>query len=206
MDMQRQQQRQSAVRATVASINNILDGRTPDSETLELVARQLQGLADLPELFPLEDFPAPAPGSAEASSRYLLSQEDDGTHALYINSINPGKTSKPHNHGTWAVIVALSGEELNRIYRRTDDGREPDMARLELDREFVVKPGSPISFQPDDIHSIHVGGASTVRHFHFYGRALETLTQRLGFDLETGRVLPYNKNFMRPTAGSDVGG
>lgn len=197
--------RQSHVQATMSHVKELLGTGTPDRDVLEKVGKVLQRLADAPELFPLEDFPAPAPGSDVTSSRYLLSQEGDESLALYLNSINPGKTTKPHNHGTWAVIVALSGEELNRLYRRTDDGSEPGVAKLELDREFVVKPGSPIAFLPDDIHSIHVGGTETVRHFHFYGKALETLNQRLGFDLETSRVLDYNKNFMRPTVGNDMG-
>jgi predicted metal-dependent enzyme (double-stranded beta helix superfamily) len=195
--------RQTQVQAVMASVLGLLDDTTPDRQTLETISGKLQELADHPELFPAEDFPPPTADSGATSSRYLLAQLED-RYALYINVINPGKNTKPHNHGTWAVIVALSGEELNRIYRRTDDGSDPGRAQLEQAREYVVKPGSPITFLPDDIHSIHVGGTQTVRHFHLYGKELETLTGRLGFDLETGEVHNYNKAFMRPTVGRDV--
>jgi predicted metal-dependent enzyme (double-stranded beta helix superfamily) len=194
-------ERQARVQATMAGIHALLGDEAPGRRTLQAIGDELQQLAQHPELFPLQDFPAPA--EAAASSRYLLAQREDESCALYINVINPGKASKPHNHGTWAVIVALSGEERNQLYRRCDDGSDPSHARLEAAGVHVVRPGSPITFLPDDIHSIHVDDGQTVCHFHLYGKALETLTGRLGFDLETGRVHGYNQTYMQPTAGRD---
>lgn len=202
--MSMQKERQALVQETVASVVRLFEGRTLDRALLSEASGLLQRLAAASELFPLSEFPAPARDSGTTSCRYLLSEQPDQQFALYINAINPGKTTQPHNHGTWAVIVALSGEELNRIYRRTDDQQDPTHASLQLEREVVVRPGNPIEFMPDDIHSIHVHGDQTVRHLHFYGQALETLRDRLGFELETGRILNYNANFMRPTVGRDM--
>jgi predicted metal-dependent enzyme (double-stranded beta helix superfamily) len=197
-------ERQQRVRETVADIMELMHGQTPSRELLRKASARLQRLADDSHLFPLADFPPPAPDSGTTSQRYQLSEQPDRQFALYVNTIIPGKTTKPHNHGTWAVIVALSGEELNRIYRRTDDGSQPGRATLEQVDQVVVRPGHPIEFMPDDIHSIHVDGEQTVRHLHFYGRALETLTDRVGFDTDKGTVHNYNSNFMRPTVGSDM--
>ncbi|RYP49685.1 hypothetical protein DL770_011145 [Monosporascus sp. CRB-9-2] len=193
------QQRDRAVHQTLVAIRAIAaqDGITHAS--LARIADRLQELAAQEALFPLDAFPPPAAGDADASSRYLLHGEPDQTFALYLNSINPGKTTPPHNHTTWAVIVALEGQELNRVYTRTDDGRDPERATLALSREVVVQPGTPITFLDDDIHSIHVVGNAPTRHFHLYGRALETLTGRVGYDLATGRVLNYNRNYMNAT-------
>lgn len=193
------QQRDRAVHQTLVAIRAIAaqDGITHVS--LARIADRLQELAAQEALFPLDAFPPPAAGDADASSRYLLHAEPDQTFALYLNSINPGKTTPPHNHTTWAVIVALEGQELNRVYTRTDDGRDPERATLALSREVVVQPGTPITFLDDDIHSIHVVGNAPTRHFHLYGRALETLTGRVGYDLATGRVLNYNRNYMNAT-------
>jgi len=193
------QQRDAAVRQTLTAIRAIAaqDGITHAS--LARIADRLQELAAQEALFPLDAFPPPPASEADASSRYLLHEDADKTFALYLNSINPGKTTPPHNHTTWAVIVALEGEELNRVYTRTDDGRDPEHATLALSREVVVRPGTPITFLGDDIHSIHVVGDRPTRHFHLYGRALETLTDRIGYDLATRRVLNYNRNYMSAT-------
>ncbi|WP_404989564.1 cysteine dioxygenase [Caballeronia sp. LZ016] len=163
------------------------DGLTHDA--LAKIADALQALAARPALFSRADFPPPDPASGDTSTRYRLNPGADGI-ALYLNSLLPGKTTIPHNHDTWAVIVAVEGSELNRVYRRTDDRSDDDRATLEPDHEVLVQPGTPIAFLPDDIHSIHVTGEAPTLHFHLYGRPLETLSGRLGF--EDGRIVRYN--------------
>ena len=193
------QQREHAIQQTLVAIRAIASQDGITRASLARIADRLQELAAQEALFPFDAFPPPPANDADASSRYLLHEDSDKTFALYLNSINPGKTTPPHNHTTWAVIVALEGEELNRVYTRTDDGRDPERATLNLSQEVVVQPGTPIAFLDDDIHSIHVLGNKPTRHFHLYGRALETLTGRIGFDLATGRVLNYNRNYMSAT-------
>lgn len=190
--------RQRRVLETVERVKSITAGAITRSK-LEAVRDELYGLAAEPELFPFADFPAPEPAGDVYSKRYSLYEGADRSHALYLNALIPGKLTKPHNHGTWAVIVALDGEELNRIYVREDDGSDPGHAALRLADEVVVKPGRGVAFLGDDIHSVHILGEKRARMFHFYGRALETLTDRLGFDLETGRVANYNRTYMSPT-------
>ncbi|ALM83422.1 cysteine dioxygenase family protein [Bordetella sp. N] len=192
-------ERQQQVKAALADVRALLAGRKLDRDALNDVTRRLEQLAAAGHLFTREDFPPPA-SAAEvgASTRYRLNPEDsDDDVALYLNSINPGKTTVPHNHTTWAVIVAIAGDELNRVYRRTDDGSDPTRAALEQAREVVVRPGQSIAFLPDDIHSIHVTGNEPTLHFHLYGRPLETLSDRIGVNLETGEIINYNKNHMR---------
>lgn len=189
----------SVVLSTIAQVKAITaDGVT--RSRLEDVREVLYQVAARPDEFPSSDFPSPAIRGNRTSIRYLLHQEPDQSYALYLNTLIRGKTTSPHNHGTWAVIVALEGEELNRICAREDDGSDPQFAKLRLVDEVVVRPGHGIIFESDDIHSVHIVGDRGARMFHVYGQALESLTERIGYDLTTGRVANYNKNFMSPTS------
>jgi len=133
-----------------------------------------------------------------ASTRYRLNPTDgDAGLALYLNSIHPGKTTTPHNHTTWAVIVAVQGQEVNRIYTRTDERSNPAQAQIHVAREVTVQPGASLAFLPDDIHSIHVVGDTSTLHFHLYGQPLETLTGRVAIDPDTGVVQNYNTAYFR---------
>jgi predicted metal-dependent enzyme (double-stranded beta helix superfamily) len=189
-------QRQEAVQALLVDARRIIGEQGVTREALKALSERLLELATHRTLFDAADFPPPQPGSGDTSTRYRLNPGEDG-FALYLNSLLPGKTTIPHNHDTWAVIAAIDGAELNRLYRRLDDGRDPDRAQLELAQEVVVRPGVPIAFLPDDIHSIHVGGAEPTLHCHLYGRPLETLTGRLGFETDTGLVVRYNATHMQ---------
>ncbi|MFB9127125.1 cysteine dioxygenase [Paraburkholderia dipogonis] len=189
-------QRNDAVQALLADARRIIGEKGVTREALKALSERLLELATQRSLFDAADFPPPQPGSGDTSTRYRLNPGEDG-FALYLNSLLPGKTTIPHNHDTWAVIAAIDGAELNRLYRRLDDGRDPDRAQLELAQEVVVRPGVPIAFLPDDIHSIHVGGAEPTLHFHLYGRPLETLAGRLGFETDTGLVVRYNATHMQ---------
>lgn len=193
--------RSAAIGQALADVRHLLDAEGVQRSTLAQVAAVLERLAAQPALFPPGEFPPPqATSGVGASTRYRLNPQDgeDGI-ALYLNSINPGKKTVPHNHDTWAVIVALEGAEHNRVYRRTDDGSRPGFATLEVEREQTVQPGAPIAFLGDDVHSIHVDGERPTLHFHLYGRPLEALTGRVGYNLETGEVVNYNATQMKPS-------
>ncbi|CAN7689129.1 cysteine dioxygenase family protein [Caballeronia sp. LjRoot29] len=189
-------ERQAAVSVLLGHVRHIVAQQGVTRGALDDISAHLQAFAaNHAELFTAADFPPPQAGSGDTSTRYRLNPGEDG-FALYLNSLLPGKTTIPHNHDTWAVIAALEGEELNRVYQRTDDGTDSERATLDIEREVVVRPGTPIAFLPEDIHSIHVTGAAPTLHFHLYGRPLETLSGRLGYELETGRVVRYNTTHM----------
>jgi predicted metal-dependent enzyme (double-stranded beta helix superfamily) len=191
--------RSVAVSAAVDRIRGIEQAQGVTRPALDAIMAELQGLAAREELFPSAEFPPP-PAGEKGSRRYLLHEDPGNRFALYLNALNPGNETKPHDHTTWAVVVAVAGEELNRVYARTDDGSDPERCELKLAREVVVKPGTGIALMPEDIHSIHTQGTQPTRHLHMYGLALEKLDDRRAFDPDTGEVKPYNRNFMKPTA------
>ena len=191
--------RAAAVAATMDRIKGIERQHGVTRPALDQIKTEMLALAADEALFPASEFPPPAPGE-KGSKRYLLQEDPDGRFAIYMLALNPGNSTNPHDHTTWAVVTAVEGQELNRVYRRTDDGAQDGKADLELVREVMVEPGTGIALMPEDIHSIHTEGTSSTRHLHCYGLALEKLDQRQGFDLQAGTVQPYNKAFMKPTA------
>jgi predicted metal-dependent enzyme (double-stranded beta helix superfamily) len=191
--------RAAAVASTIDRIRAIEAEHGVTRPALEKIRAEMLKLAAQEHLFPSASFPPP-PNGEKGSNRYLLQEDPGGRFALYMNALNPGNSTKPHDHTTWACVVAVDGQELNKVYERTDDGADPDKCELRLREEIMVEPGRGICLMPEDIHSIHTTGTVPTRHLHMYGLALEKLDSRKGYDMETGTVVPYNKNFMKPTS------
>ena len=192
------QTRDAAIAETVARIRTIEKTQGITRKSLDAIKQQVMGLAAQQQLFPIDEFPPP-PDGKKGGNLYILSEDEGGRFALYINAINPGHATNPHDHTTWAVVAAVEGQELNKVYRRVDDRSRADYAAMELDREVMVEPGRGIALMPEDVHSIHCSGTRPTRHLHMYGLALEKLDERLAYDLETGLVQPYNRAFLQPT-------
>ena len=184
--------RSAAVAATIERIRGIETSQGVTRAALDAIKTEMLALAKQEHLYPSSQF-LPPPHGEKGAQRYLLQEDPDRRFALYLNALNPGNATPPHDHTTWAVVVSVEGQEANKVYRRTASG-------LEIEREVMVEGDTGIALMPDDIHSIATPGEKPTRHLHMYGLALEVLDGRMGYDAATGAAVPYNKNFMRPTA------
>src|SRR3972149_1626412 len=168
--MDRANERHSAIEAAVADIREIEKRDGVTRQSLEKIKQRLMQLAARPALFDPNDYPPPAPGQKLRSCLYRISEDADHRFALYANASLGGYGTPAHNHTTWAVIVGVTGEELNRFYDRTDENGVREKGR------HVVRQGSGVSFMPEDLHSIHID--APLLNFHMYGLALEQLHRR----------------------------
>jgi predicted metal-dependent enzyme (double-stranded beta helix superfamily) len=178
------QERADAVAATMDDIRTIEAEFGVTREGVEAIRDRLLALAAQRELFPFDDFPAPADGDADRAFMYRLAQDDDDRFALYAQRTRGGVAAPPHNHTTWAVIVGFDGQELNRFYERLADGG------VETVHEHMVEQGSGVAMLPDDLHSIHIDGPAL--NFHCYGMALERLDEREFFDAKCNVWRKFN--------------
>ena len=161
--------RKREIDSAVTEIREIEKRHSVTRESLEKIKQRLIRLAR-PELFPASDFAPPAPGGKLKSCLYRVAEDPDHRFALYVNSSLGGHYTPPHNHTTWAVIVGVTGEELNRFYDRSAEGPPSQKG------EYVVKQGTGVCFMPEDLHSIHMQGPLV--NFHMYGLALDHLHKR----------------------------
>ena len=174
--------RDKAAAALLTDVQTILQNQTLDHDLLAQVRERLIQLAGQSSIWSEHDFPQST--GATLHARYLIAQAGDMT--LYLNVMRPGNKTPPHNHTTWACIAAVSGDEENYLYERIDDGSVAGKAELRQTAHITVSPGDGVALMPEDIHHVQIVGDQAIRHLHLYGRPLETLDERLSFDMEAG--------------------
>ena len=176
--MDRAAERRKAIAEAVADIRDIEKREGVNRAGLEKIKARLLQLAARTELFDPKDYPPPEAGQKLRSCLYRLSEDPDHRFALYANASLGGYGTPAHNHTTWAVIVGVTGEELNKFYDRAEVGVR------EKGRD-VVRQGTGVAFLPEDLHSIHI--EAPLLNFHMYGLGLEQLHKREFWKDKEGR-------------------
>jgi len=181
--MDRPAEGKRAIENAVADVRAVETREGVSRASLETIKRRLMRLAARQDLFPPADYPPPAPGGNLNSCLYRVAEDPDHRFALYVNSSLGGHITPAHNHTTWAVIVGISGEELNRFYDRTANGvREKG--------QLIVKQGTGVALMPDDLHSTQI--QAPLVNLHMYGMALDQLHDREFYKADEGtwKVFP----------------
>jgi predicted metal-dependent enzyme (double-stranded beta helix superfamily) len=83
-----------------------------------------------------------------------------------------GRRTPPHDHGTWASILVLSGEEKNTLYRSEISG-------LRKAGQALLVPGSILSMRADTVHVAECLGDTDTIGLHVYGGDIFALPRRM---------------------------
>lgn len=156
----------------------------PEPPRLDEAAALLQSFVERQRAeLSFEAFPLPS-GDDDALCSYLLHQDPETGLTLNLNAIRSGVDSVIHDHGTWAVIVAIAGSELNRIYRADETGQ------LLPEREATVSPGRPLVLETGAFHSIHT--EQPALQLHLYGQPIDEIGGRRVFDPRSGELAYFD--------------
>lgn len=83
-----------------------------------------------------------------------------------------GRRTPPHDHGTWATILLLSGEEKNTLYRR-------EHGTLRKAGEVTLTRGSVLPMRADTAHVAECLGDVPAIGLHVYGGDILELPRRM---------------------------
>jgi hypothetical protein len=193
--MNRAEERTREIDAAVADIRRIESSRGVSRDGLEQIKQRLIKLAARTICSTRRTFRRPRP--AESATRACIAWPKTASIASRCTPIHPnGSYGTPaHNHTTWAVIVGVTGEELNKFYDRNPEGG------VKQKGEYVVKQGTGVTFLPDELHSIHI--SAPVLNFHMYGLGLEQLHKREFYDAKEKRwsIFPAHSDIREARAG-----
>jgi predicted metal-dependent enzyme (double-stranded beta helix superfamily) len=121
---------------------------------------------------------------------HMLHEEPDHTLAVLAANWLPGRTTPPHDHGTWAVVVGVEGSETNVFWERADDGRQPDYAELKQVGQKLLAPGEALAMPAGVIHSVRNDSDEVTLSLHVYGKH-PNFTERSQFDPDQRTRTPF---------------
>lgn len=165
----------------VADLEAAIAGAASESEVLERAAPVVR---DHAATTPLPD-PAGYDWDAYGGGGRVLHQAADGGLNVWASAWRPGGEVPPHDHGTWAIIAGIEGEERNVLWRPTDAGLEHVETR-------VIGPGDVVCMASDAIHSVVNAGEAMSLSLHVYGRDLGA--GRRQYDPESGASWPIGRD------------
>ena len=169
--MERSAARKKAVQDAVMRIRAIETAQGVTRTSLDDIKAVLLELAAQKDLFPLSDFTHPGGGEEVKNALYRLHEDEDHRFALYGQMSTTSRDTPAHDHTTWAIVVGMHGQELNKFYDHDDGG-------VKYVREEMVEEGTGVAMLPEDLHSIHMHAREPVLNFHMYGLGLEQLHGR----------------------------
>jgi len=83
-----------------------------------------------------------------------------------------GRRTPPHDHGTWAQILLLSGEEKNTLYRN-------EGGQLRKASEVTLTRGTVLPMRADTAHVAECLGSVPAIGLHVYGGDILDLPRRM---------------------------
>ena len=96
------------------------------------------------------------------------------------------KESHPHDHAhSWAIYGQVAEYTEMTLWERTDDGSDPDFAKLKAGKTYRLVPGKAGVYYGRELHS--TATPVNTRYLRVTGTDLEGI-ERLRIDAATGKI------------------
>jgi predicted metal-dependent enzyme (double-stranded beta helix superfamily) len=127
---------------------------------------------------------------------YFNDRQPLGLHRIHVDPqlgfevmtyrYNEARKSNPHDHGdSWAIYGQVSGYTEMTEWDRTDDGSDPEYARLRPNPSYRLTPGKAGVYYGRQLHS--TATPVNTRYLRVTGTDLENI-ERLRIDAATGKI------------------
>jgi len=92
---------------------------------------------------------APPESPDQDFSHHKLHEEPDHSLLVLVVTLGAGRHTQPHDHGTWALIAGLDGQEKNCRWRIASNDE------VEVTGSESIDPATIVSIYSGEIHSLH---------------------------------------------------
>jgi len=145
------------IRAFISEARQLLAGPSDISARLAALQPHVQALLADQTWLPAEySVPFAASGMGGGIGTWLLFRAADRSLTLFSLVVPPGASTPVHDHLAWGLIGLYRGTQDETVYRRSDDGTDPQHARLEVAQVNHLQPGDLYTLLPPDgdIHAV----------------------------------------------------
>lgn len=167
----------------INDVDNVVRGYSSESEVLLHLKPALEKLVSSPRSVPPKAFTP----RKDRFAMNLLQMPKDESYSIIGGVWHPGQTTPIHDHLTWALIGVYEGEEREALFRRTDDGSNPKLAKIQQVSERVNKKGHVTVLGQSGIHRVDNISLKPTTSVHIYGRDIGN-AERHSYDPVTGEI------------------
>ena len=164
-------------------VNGSVQEYSDESKLFRTIKPLLEKLIQAPGSVPLEAF-APR---RDRFAMNLIHMPGDESFSIIGGVWHPDQTTPIHDHLTWALIGVYDGEEREALFRRTDDGSNPKIAKIEKVSEKINKKEHVTVLGHRGIHRVDNISDKPTTSIHVYGRDIGN-TERHSYDPVTGEI------------------
>lgn len=143
---------------------------------------------------------------AGTTATYAVYRSQDPDLCIFTMVVPPLNATKVHNHLTDGWVGLVQGGQVERHFRRFDDGSRPGFADVRQTEEHAIRLGeiTPIEYPWADIHQIVTTSRDASVSLHVLCNDLGTV-ERQTFEPEEQRATTFVSGYTNVDGASVIG-